>query len=193
MRLHSAPTVASKGNCTYVAIATMLWLMGKPATQWGTPLNLRHFAKTGLQCRQILHDAGHWASNPRAVNLCSTGCAPTVLREMQAAADALGRVLGKGLATYATLSGNILPLVLCHWMVVHSEVAVASSYDSQAEPSSRSHQARPQAPAGTRQRKCRQNAPRHMTGWSAKAAKGQVPVRLVTSTRTVMDYILGRG
>ena len=44
--LQSAPTATSKINCTYVAIATVLWLMGTPTTQWGTPPHLQHFAKT---------------------------------------------------------------------------------------------------------------------------------------------------
>ena len=47
VRLHIAPAAASERNYTYVAIATVLWLMGRPTTQWGIPPNLWHFAKTG--------------------------------------------------------------------------------------------------------------------------------------------------
>ena len=52
---------------------------------------LTHFAKTGLQCRQIFEDARRWASDPGVVKPRST-----VLGEMQA------RGGGRARSLYAT-------------------------------------------------------------------------------------------
>ena len=99
----------------------------------GDPPNLRHSAKTPLQCRQIFEDSRLWATNLRAVKLRSTGWAPTVLPGLEAAADALRIVRGKGPTSYRFLSGKMLPLVLCRSGAVHTEVATASSSNSKAD------------------------------------------------------------
>ena len=105
----------------------------------------------------------------------------------------MGLVPRKSPALCPPLSGNMLPLVLCHQVAVHSVAAAASSCDFEAKPVSQCHQARPKAPSGSKKRKRRKSAPAPYEGWSAKPAKGQVPGRLVTSTHIVTDYILGRG
>ena len=52
--LHTAPQTASKRNCTYVAIATVLWLMGMSATHWGNPPNPSHLPGEACNARKFL-------------------------------------------------------------------------------------------------------------------------------------------